>query len=101
MPLNDYARAARDKKVRALVIYFDIEFARREVDPIDSLREPAKMIDALRALTQEEWKLHAVLAGQRPPSFDSQNEVVAQYVKRVFELEAGNVEHLDHRKRVN
>lgn len=83
---NQFAAAARARKVRALCLYFDVEFARRlNIDPI---RQAGSVIRALRKLTQLEWAQHAVLAGQRPPSLESQAEVVAVYAAREFEADS-------------
>lgn len=82
---NQFALAARAKKVLALCIYFDIEFARRlDVDPV---LDAGRVARALREMTQKQWVQHAILAGQRPPSLESQAEIIAIYVAREFEAE--------------
>lgn len=81
---NQFAAAARARKVRALCVYFDVVFARLDVDPI---READKVVIALRELSEEQWRLHAIVAGQRPPSQETVAEIIAVYEGRTFESE--------------
>lgn len=81
---NPFEQAARARKVLAMTLYFDIEFAKRDVDPV---RDATRVVEYLRALTKEEWAMHAVRAGQNPPKDESQAEIIAVYVAREFEAE--------------
>jgi hypothetical protein len=86
--MNAFEASARAKKVRAMVLYFDVEFARLDVDP---LREADRVIAALRDMTDEQLTLHFVLAGQRP-SRDGKSgqtfaDIIAVYGARAFESE--------------
>lgn len=84
MASNEFAERGRAKKVRALCLYFDVEFARLDVDPI---RQAGRVVKALREMTPEQWVGHAIIAGQKPPSLESQSEIIAVYVAREFETE--------------
>lgn len=82
---NSFAQAARARKVRALVIYLDVEFARRDIDPI---RQAGRVANDLRKRTEEDWKLIAILAGQKPPSDESVTDIIAVYEARVIQAQA-------------
>lgn len=82
-----FEASARARKVRAMVLYFDITFARANVDPI---REASRVIAALNDMTEGQLTLHFVLAGQRPSRDGKRgetfSELIAVYAARDFEF---------------
>jgi hypothetical protein len=83
MPENSFADAARARKVAAMVRYFDRRFIAVGRCPY---REAAELATMLReSVSDEQWKHHAVLAGQKKPSVTSIALIIAEYEKRAAE----------------
>lgn len=86
MAKNQFESAARAKKVRSMTLYFDITFARLNIDPI---READRVIAALHDMSEGQLTLHFVLAGQRPSRDGKRgetfSELIAVYATRDFE----------------
>lgn len=83
---NQFEAAHRARRVRTMVVYFDIAFARLNVDPI---REAKRVADALREMTDEQWRQHSLLAVLRkPPSTETKRDIIATYEARVIESQS-------------
>jgi hypothetical protein len=77
---NTYADAAREKKVRALIRYFDQRFILVGRCPY---REAGELAEMLRdSVSEDQWKHHALQAGVNAPSPTSVALVINEYEDR-------------------
>lgn len=76
---SSYAEAARAKKVTAYVRYFDGIFL--EIG-YDLHKDAAELAAWLLKVSAENWKLHAINAGQHKPSADTVALIIKAYEDR-------------------
>jgi len=77
---NPFQQAARAKKTLKLVEHFDREML---VNGLDPFVHSIAMVTMLRDQTSEaQWRIHATLCGQRPPSDDTKKSVINAYERR-------------------
>jgi hypothetical protein len=77
---NIFEQAARARKVRAFVRHFDRRIRSTGKHPfVDAAEFAMRLRDSIGV---EEWKHHAIQAGQRPPSPDTIAAVISVYEER-------------------
>ncbi len=82
MSENSYAEAARAKKILAMVQFFDRRFIAVGRCPY---REASDLADMLRGCSEDQWKHHAVQAGQNKPSSTTVALIIKVYEDRAAE----------------
>lgn len=86
---NVFQQANRAKKVLKLVEHFDREMLLNGLDPF---AHAIAMIIMLRDQTSDsEWRKHAIVAGQHPPSDETKRAIIEAYERRAVAYESNKV----------